>query len=77
MALEKKPKHFIMFMGSVGRNLDRTNLEMACLCSTMPGDLPKKPQMTDCDSNRRDQKHWKLLSSYLDLLWDESNDGVS
>lgn len=45
-----------MFMDSLGRNLNGTNLEMACLCFTVPGDFTKS-QMTDCDSNRRDQKH--------------------
>ena len=45
-----------MFMDSSGINLNGTNLEMACLCSTVPGDFTKS-QMTDSDSNRRDQKH--------------------
>lgn len=60
-----KKTHFIMFMGSVGRNLDRTNLEMACLCSTMPGNLPKKPQTTDCDRTEGTRN----IGSFLHLIW--------
>lgn len=48
-----------MLMSSVGRNLDRTNLEMVCLSFTIPGDLTKKTQMTGSNSNRGDQNHWE------------------
>lgn len=48
-----------MLMSSVGRNLDRTNLEMICLSFTVPGDLIKKSPMTGSDSNRGDQNHWE------------------
>ena len=51
-----------MFMDSMGRNLNGTNLEMACLCSTIPGDFTKKTQMVESDSNRRDQKHLEASS---------------
>lgn len=56
-----------MFMDSMGRNLNGTNLEMACLCSTIPGDFTKKTQMIDSDSNRRDRNMWRILPSYLAL----------
>ena len=51
-----------MFMDSMGRNLNGTNLEMASLCPTIPGDFTKKTQMVESDSNRRDQKHLEASS---------------
>ena len=60
-----------MFMDSMGRNLNGTNLEMACLCSTIPGDFTKKIQMIDSDSNRRDQRHLEdssIISSTCSVM---------
>lgn len=67
-----------MLMSSVGRNLDRTNLEMVCLSFTMPVDLTKKTQMTGSSSKRGDQNHWEGFFHHIwHLIWDDSKFGIS